>query len=418
MNRKLIFASVLGSSLEFYDFCLFGVLSPILSKVFFPADRPYLSLVFVFVIHAMSFLVRPLGGILFGYIGDKFGRRRSLSLTILLMAIPTVSIGLLPSYAQIGLAAPILLMFFRVMQGLFVGGEHNGAAIFLIEHAGEKKAGRAGAMILAGVSVGSFFALLAGSFFSGAEMPKWAWRVPFFIGALGGVVGHFIRKKLKETPEFLELQKRKALVPHPLKLIFREYKRPLLIAIGVGCFSGALGHSLSMYTSIYLTKVAHMAISHSMLYSSVGLVTTTILSLVAGYASDAIGQKPIMRVGAVATLFLSPIIYMMLLHKTQGSILGALVLLGVLTSAYNGPMHAFLNGIFPTHIKFTGLAFGYSIGMGVFAGNLPLISTMLIEHLDNKLAPALYLSFCALLGVGCIALSNKKPKKAFEQLRR
>ena len=278
-RNQIIAASVVGSALEFYDFCLFGVLSTILSQVFFPKTHPFLGIVSIFMIHATSFLVRPLGGILFGWIGDKMGRKKALSLSILLMSLPTTFIGLLPSYDSIGFLAPLLLVVFRLMQGFFVGGEHNGAAIFLMEHSKENQTGFAGALVLAGVSIGSIFALLMGSLFSKNTMPDWAWRIPFFIGSLGGLVGHFIRRRLSETPCFVEMVEKKKVLKHPLKTIFSTHKKSLLIALGVGGFSGVLGHSLSMYVGVYLAKVALIDPSVSMLYGALGLVISTPLSL-------------------------------------------------------------------------------------------------------------------------------------------
>jgi len=223
-KKKVIIASVLGNALELYDFSLYGIFVPLFATLFFPTGNPTVALLASLATFAVGFLTRPLGGILFGYLGDRFGRKNALLISIMLMALPTLIISFLPTYAQIGILAPILLLLCRLLQGLCAGGEYTGASIFIIEHLGKSRRGLAGSLISASGAIGSLIAMLLGAALLQPGLPEWSWRIPFLMGAFLALIGFYIRRSLQESPEFTELLVQQ--VPSsgvPLLVAFQKY---------------------------------------------------------------------------------------------------------------------------------------------------------------------------------------------------
>lgn len=405
-KTNLIFACVIGSTLEFYDFCLFAAFTPILSKVFFPSSQEFLGTIFILSIYAVSFFMRPIGGLIFGAIGDKKGRKTALSLSIIGISIPTFIMACIPTYEQIGIIAPLLLTICRLAQGIFVGGEHNGAAIFLIEHLQKNEAGRASAYVLSSVNLGIFLAFLIGSFFSSPELPSWTWRLPFLLGSLIGFIGFYIRNKCTETIIFQNLsstENNKVL----LSFIWKKYKTSFLASIGIGGLVGTLGHTLAIYINVYLTNVVGLQLTNSMLLSAFGLLVCLVVGIGMGFLSDKIGGPyKIMILAGFCTLVSSPLIYWLLATGSMLSIIIALLVLGILTGSFNGPMHAYLNYLFPANIRCRGISLGYSIGMAVIGGLMPILSMALIKILTSNLAPSLYLMAASLIGLGSLYFSQ------------
>ena len=391
-KTKIIFASVLGNALELYDFSLYGIFIPLLTPLFFPTHDPLSSLLLGLGTFAIGFLVRPLGGILFGYLGDRWGRKHALALSIILMAIPTFMMGILPTYHQIGIMAPILLVTCRLFQGLCAGGEYSGASIFIIEHLGEKEEGFAGSLISSAGALGSLIAMSFGALCLNPSFPSWSWRVPFIIGAFLALFGFYIRRHLQETPDFENaFSARKSAQGLPLTIAFSKYPLALLKAFIIGALANMLANTLVVYFNVYLTKVVGVSLSTSMFLNSIGLFLVIPLIPLMGWISDKISQRVMMSLGLL-TLFVSlvPLFYLL---KTGGQreIIVVQLIFSLLIGCILGPSNAFMNKLFPPDIRYSGVAFSYCLGMAIFGGTMPLISTFLIELTQNALAPAYYL---------------------------
>lgn len=412
-KHKIILGSFAGTILEFYDFALFGVFTPIFSEHFFPSEIPGLALLMSLGVFAAGFIMRPFGAMLFGYLGDTHGRLKALQLSLGLIALPTFIIGFLPDYAEIGILSPSILILCRLLQGLAVGGEHNGAAIFLIEHLSKERRGFAGAIILSGVTIGATLAMAIGSLCLANSMPAWAWRVPFVTGILIIGISFYVRYSLNETPEFQLIEKNQKKARAPLKIVFSEYPYEFISTLFVGGFAGILAYTMTIYMNIYLIKMVHVNISSSMLLSSLTLFVALLNSLFAGFISDKIGYGRTMMFGVIFTLIFSFPIYYLLYSGDMTQIIWAQIMVGIIAGTFNGPMHAFMNQLFPAAVRYTGVSLAYSIGMAVFGGTTPLISTFFIQQSGNPYAPSFYLILGAFLGLTAISLEQFKIRSSY-----
>lgn len=404
LNKKIVFSAILGNGLEFYDFALFGAFSVVFSKLFFKEDTVS-SLISTLSIFALAFFVRPLGSIFFGYLGDIFGRKKALSYSIVFMGFFTFLIGCLPVYESVGYLAAFLLLLCRLGQGFCLGGENNGSAIFLLEHHKNRK-GYAGALILTGGAIGTIVATLFAAIVTLPSMPDWAWRIPFLCGLLIGLLGTYIRHFLEETPEFLSLEKQK-LRTIPLLYVLKNAPRQFLCAIGIGGVNGVLAYTLVVYTSVYLATVVHSPLTNALFYSCVGLTIFGGLAPFVGHMADRFGTRSLMLFGCILIFFLAPLNFYLLQQQSFFSIIAAIGSAALLMSLFNAPTNALLQDIFPTKGRYTGIALGYAIGVALFGGTQPLISTYLIEKTQNSYSPVLYILFAASVGMVSLYFSRK-----------
>ena len=302
---KVVFAGMIGNALEFYDFSLYGFFATILASQFFPAGDRVAAIFYTFTVFGVGFLMRPLGAIVFGHIGDKYGRKIALSLSVILMAVPTALIGVLPNYATIGILAPIILTFCRLLQGLCTGGEYNGAAIFVIEHQKDKR-GFAGGLITSSCAIGSLLGTLVGWFFSGYSecFGIDAWRIPFIMGLVIGIIGLYTRHKLDESPEFQEAVARKKASGEttpdaPLLAALRKHLRSVICIIGIAWLNGVMYYSTFTYVSVYLHNVFGWSLQSSLPMASLALLVYAIVTPLVGALSDRVGEMRLMRPAAL-----------------------------------------------------------------------------------------------------------------------
>lgn len=394
-NKKILISSILGNALEFYDFTLYGVLAVVLAGQYFPGKDETAKLLFSLAAFAVGFLTRPLGAILFGHIGDTLGRKKALSFSILLMGIPTFLIGVTPGYQQIGLFASILVFSCRLLQGIFTGGEYNGAAIYSIEHLGRRFPGLIGGLITGSCVIGAIGATLFGAWTQGSGMPEWSWRIPFIFGGIIGLMGYFMRRNMIETPEFASLSsKNKTSLLNAL----RSHPRASLIAFSFGSFNGALTYTLFGFLNIYLSRYLHIPLAQAMKLNLVGLCTFMIGNPSMGYLFDRLGQKRFL-IGAIFSIFaFAPFIFIMLISKTLLGMICGQMLLGLCTASIAGTGHAVLQRLFPVGERYRGVAFNFSLGMGIFGGITPMIYVHMIEKSQiTLLFPAIFLMAFSIL---------------------
>ncbi|MES2200221.1 MAG: MFS transporter, partial [Chlamydiota bacterium] len=308
----------------------------------------------------------------------KYGRKKALSLSILLMGIPTILMGIMPGYETIGLLASGVILVCRLLQGLCTGGEYNGAAIFSIEHLGKKFPGFIGGWIAGSCALGAFFATFLGSLTQRPEMPGWAWRIPFLIGGAISFFGYFIRRNATETPEFLEAQKTPT-AKTPLLKVFSSNPKSCLIAFGLGGFNGALSYTLLSFLTVYLSRYLKIPMIQSMQLNLIGMLAFMAGSPLMGYLFDKIGHKRFYQGVSLAIFCLAiPIFKAISSLSTLLIIIGEL-LLGLATASIAGSGHAFMQSLFPVSDRYRGISFNFSVGMAIFGGMTPIIFVNMIE---------------------------------------
>lgn len=417
---SVIASSSLGTALEFYDFTLYGVFAGIIAQLYFPTTDLTASLIASWGAFAAGFLMRPFGAIIFGYVGDRYGRKKALTLAILCMGGPTLIIGLLPTYQTLGLLAPTVLILCRLLQGLCTGGEYNGAAIFSIEHLGKDKAGLSGGLITCACGLGVLGATAAGAIVTTQGMPEWAWRIPFVGGALLSGIGFYIRRKLKETPDFETLQQKKVheTSPDPLPLfsVITQQPKPMLMTIIVGCLNGALAYTLFVFLNNYLANHIGLSLSDAMHLNLYGLLSFMLFSPLLGLLSDKINRKSYFQGACLTVMCGSYPVFLILGASTTGALIAGQILLGALAASICGPVHAFIHHLFPIRSRYSGVAFSFSTGMALCGGTAPMISTYLINATGNNMMPAFFLMSCAIFCLTALNLLIPKEEETAPEI--
>src|SRR6185312_4474234 len=342
--RKTVLAGAIGNVLEWYDFALFGYFAPVLSRLFFPASDPSLSLIATFGVFAVGFLARPLGALLFGYWGDTRGRRAALAWSIILMALPTCLVGLLPTYAQVGLAAPLTLTALRFLQGLSVGGEFTGSVTFLVEHAASTERGYigswAGFSAQIGALLGSGVGTLMTASLSSDDLQQWGWRIPFVVGSVIALVGWYLRRRIPESPAFERLQQAGVVSSSPVRELFRSYRAPLLQVIGLVLLHGVGFYIFYVFLPSYLTKVTDLPMGTALLINTMCMALLAILIPCMGKLSDRVGHRWVLASGAAGLALGTVPFFLWLSSGHLALIVTAQVLITVFVSAYMGPFFA------------------------------------------------------------------------------
>ncbi|MFL6644976.1 MAG: MFS transporter [Paraburkholderia fungorum] len=414
MVRRIVFSSSVGNALEWFDFLVYGYFATIIAKQFFPMHDEWLSTLLAIATFGISFLMRPLGAIVLGMYGDRKGRKAALTLAIALMMVGTFTMAVMPPYASIGLAAPVLILLARLVQGFAVGGEFGSATAFMVEHSASRRGYYASWQFasqgLAAITAAAFGSLLT-AWMPPEQLNSWGWRLPFVFGLLVGPVGYYIRSHLDETPEFLALRKereaseaareaagKRQALPQEKNASFSSQWVNLLLAVGIVAQSTVGVYVLQLYMPMYAVKQLHMpaAASFGVVVLNGGL--QFLLSPVMGALSDRIGR---IRIMLTTSILMGVLIYPMFALLQSHPTLGWLLLLqgtaGIFKAAYSGPMPALMSEIFPTQVRSTGLSIGYSIGVTIFGGFAPTIVETFIHLTGDKLAPSYYVLIAAVL---------------------
>ncbi len=405
---KIISASILGNALEFYNLTLYGVFASLFADLFFPSSNKALSLIASLGTFAAAFLVRPLGAIVFGYIGDRFGRKRALSLSILAMGVPTLLIAALPTYNEIGVFAPIILIACRLIQGLCAGGEFNGATIFALEHLGRKVPGFTGGLIVGSCLLGSMMATGISTIFLTSHFPSWAWRLTFLIGGLFAFFGIYIRRSLSESPVFKHISEQHRLERTPLKSAVTTYWRSCLMVFSIAAFDGALTYTLVAFLPIYLTTYLEISSADASFYNFAGLFACMVGCPLFGYYADKFGAKETLVIAGLLIMGLSIPTFMALSSHSWLGVLGGHISLGLLVASLIGVQPLFSLSLFPPQDRYTGISFSYSLGIGIIGGLTPIVLTLLMHHTHNFLVPSFYLMNFSLVFLAVLLLLRTK----------
>ena len=420
--RRAATASFMGNFVEWFDYAAYGYLATVIALTFFPQTDTTTGLLATFAVFALSFIVRPFGGLVWGHFGDKYGRRSALSWSILIMTVATFCIGMLPTYNQIGLWAPVLLLLIRLVQGFSASGEYAGASAFLAEYAPEGKRGFYTSIVPASTAAGLLFGavFVAGmhALMTVENLHDWGWRLPFLLAAPFGLVGRYIRVHLQDSPKFLEMEKRleaKECATHaPVRELLTVHRRPVLIGIGVTCQNAVAFYLLLSYMPTYLSTEMGMSESDSFIASTVSLATYIGLIFLMGKLSDRYGRKTMLVSASVMFLLLTFPLFGMLGNPSLLVILMIQIAFGAILAMNDGTLPCFLAEIFPTRVRFSGFAFSFNVANAVFGGTAPFIATWLIQMTGNKMAPAWYLLAAAAVALVAMLASRETAYKALQ----
>jgi len=409
--RRVIVAATIGNVLEWFDFLVYGFFAVTIAEVFFPASNPTVSLLITFGAFALSYLARPLGAIFIGSYSDRAGRKAGLTLSIGLMMIGTALMVVTPGYATIGIAAPIIITFSRMLQGFSVGGEFGSAVTFLVEHAGERKGFSASwQWATTGIVsvIVSLFGLVLTTQLSHQQLLDWGWRVPYVFGLLVGPAGLYIRSRISETADFLEAEKPQTM---PIGDLLRRHPVSLLLALGASIVSNA-SYYLLLYIPTYGVKTLHLPAYTGFAATLVGGIILAVFSVVAGYWSDRIKSRPrIMLVaGWLFLLAAYPSFWLMDAHPSLATAMFAVGLLNLIKAGYSGVLPSVMSEQFPVETRAVGVAFSYSLSVTIFGGFAPFVATWLIANTGDPLSPAYYLMATALLSIIALtAIQRRSP---------
>lgn len=410
----LIAAAIIGNMFELYDFALYGLFATALARAFFPAADGTTSLLFTVATFGAGFLMRPLGAMVIGSYCDRAGRKAGLTLTILLMGLSTAMIGLAPTYAQIGIAAPLIVVAARLLQGFSLGGEVSGAIAYLVEQAPPEHRGFYGSWQQSGQSASGLLASFAG-FVLGTLLPpdinsEWGWRIPFLFGLLIVPVGLYLRSKLSETPAFAAQRASGTLPTAPLTETFNQHSRDVLSGLGAVIIGTAAVYVFFIYMPTYAIRELKIAAPTALLANGIGYVVMLVLSPVTGAWSDKIGFKPLVIFSTIAIgVATLPLLSWVNAAPSPARLITMQVVLAVLLSLFTGPMPAMLAKLFPTRVRSTGVALAYNFAVTIFGGFAPFIATFLIAKTGDALAPGYYVVFAAVLSL--VALLSMRPQR-------
>jgi MFS transporter, MHS family, proline/betaine transporter len=398
--RRAISASAIGNMTEWYDYGVYAYATTYITAQFFPdmGDAATLS------VFAVSFIFRPLGGIVLGPLGDKLGRKAVLATTILLMAAATFGIGLLPSHDTIGIWAPILLILLRVVQGFSAGGEYGGAATFMAEYSPDRRRGFFGSFLefgtLAGFTLGASAVLLTATIVGEEAMTAWGWRIPFLIAGPLGVVGLYLRSKLEDTPVFQEMESKhegETSLRTEFRDLFRDYRRPLLALAALVVALNVCNYTLLAYTPTYLQQTLGMAETPALLVVILGQVAMMAVIPFSGRFSDRVGRKPMWWVSLGGLFVVAVPMYLLMAQDFALALLGFAVM-GVLYVLQLGTISATFPAMFPTHVRFAGFAISYNVSTALFGGTALYANEALIDATGSSLVPAYYMMGACVIG--------------------
>ncbi|AIA03316.1 glycine betaine/L-proline transporter ProP [Streptomyces noursei] len=424
MVKRAVSAAALGNAMEWFDFGVYSYIAVTLGHVFFPSGNPTAQLLSTFGTFAAAFLVRPLGGMFFGPLGDRIGRQKVLAITMIMMAAGTFAIGLIPSYAMIGVGAPILLLLARLVQGFSTGGEYGGASTFIAEYAPDKKRGFLGSWLefgtLAGYVGGAGLVTLMTALLSTEDLHSWGWRIPFLIAGPMGIIGLYLRMRLEETPAFAQLEKEAHAKEKARRevekriglreMIFGQW-RAMLLCVGLVLVFNVTDYMLLSYLPSYLTSELKYDETHGLMVILVVMVAMMCVQPFVGKLSDRFGRRPIIATGCVGFLVLS---VPALLLIRQGSLAAVAVgtgILGLLLVCFTAAMPSALPALFPTKVRYGSLSIGFNISVSLFGGTTPLVVTALIGATGNTMVPAYYMMAAAVIGGIAVLLMSETARK-------
>jgi MFS transporter, MHS family, proline/betaine transporter len=400
--RRAVIACAIGQVFEIFDFVIYGFFAVAIGRAFFPSTDPIASLLASFATFAVGFLMRPVGAMVIGWYGDRFGRRKALVVTVGLMAVATGATGLIPSYAAIGLLGPVLLLICRMLQGFSTGGEWGGAAAFLVEHAPTGRRGLIGSLQQAATAIGAmcatFSAAILTTTLSAESFFAWGWRIPFLIGFVLGPVGYYLRTRVAETPAFQRAVATDSIKRMPLAEAFSTHGWTFLAAFGLSIIGCVINYVFLVFLPSFASQTLKIDLSYALWSTTLAGLIYLVLTPIVGHYSDYIGRKPMMLACSVLAFIMAYPLFLFL--ETHPSFLGLLVVQAIaqaVLTLYTGVISTILSEMFPTNVRYTALSVSYGFAVAIFGGFAPYISTFLVKVTENPLAPSFYVMAAALI---------------------
>jgi metabolite-proton symporter len=413
--RKVIVASLIGTSLEWYDFFIYGTAAALVfNQLFFPTFEPLVGTLLAFTTYAVGFIARPLGGLIFGHYGDRIGRKNVLVVTLLLMGIATFVIGLLPTYATIGVWAPILLVVLRFLQGLGLGGEWGGAVLMTLESGGANRRGLNASWPQVGVPIGLLLAngilALMGALTDEPAFLSWGWRVPFLLSGLLVLVGLWIRMTIAESPLFREVEESDTKAGAPIMEVMRRYPKQVLLAIGARVGVDVAFYTFVLFITTYVATYLKLPRNYALNAVLIAAAVQVVLIPLFGSLSDRFSRRPVYLAGAIGAAVWVFVFFILLDTGQFWLIVLAAVVALVFHAAMYGPQAAFISEMFPTRVRYTGASMGYQLA-GIIGGALaPIISVALLDRYDTSIAVSIYAVAMLLVTIICVLLAPETSK--------
>ncbi|MEV6229973.1 MFS transporter [Saccharopolyspora shandongensis] len=410
--RRLTAATVIGNTIEFYDFNVYGTLTAVVfGRLFFAAGDPALGVFLAFATFAVGFIARPVGGIVFGHFGDKYGRKHMLVLSMLTMGVATTLMGFLPTYAQAGAIAPIALVGLRFVQGFGIGGEWGGAVTLMIESAPERRRGFYGAAVQTGNALGIILAtgMVTGLFLllTPEQIDAWGWRVPLLFSVVLVVIGLIIRSKVEESPAFVENKQAEATSRAPLVETLRYHYRMVLLAIGMYIAVAAFGFTQGVFFTSYLVNDIHFAAATATMVNLVAAVGNLIATLIGGAVSDRIGRRNAYIIGGALLIVGAPAMFAAGATGNLPLILVVMFLTGAISGFVYGAQAALFFELFPARVRYTGVSVGFQIAAVLGGGLTPLLAATLTQATGSTAPAAVYIAVLSVVLIVCTALAPR-----------
>lgn len=424
--KRAVAAAAIGNVTEWFDFGVYSYLETPLQKVFFSGLDQTTGMIATLGLFAAAFLVRPFGGLFFGPLGDRIGRTKVLSLTVILMAIGTLSIGLLPGSTTIGVAAPMLMLLARLVQGFSTGGEYGGAMTFIAEYAPDRRRGFLGSFLefgtLTGYLMGATFGLLLTTFLPDPELLSWGWRIPFLIAGPLGVIGLYLRTKLEETPAFAKIAEESQgregnQTLAEFRSIFVKHWRTMVVCIGLVLVFNVTNYMLTVYIPTYLTKTLPASGNHgvgdtlSQVLQVLVLVVLMIVITFIGRLSDRFGRRAVIMTGSVALIVLSIPSVLLIRSGSPITVFGGLLVMGLMLVCFSATMPSTLPALFPTDIRYGGLSIAFNISVSLFGGTTATVVGILVAWTNNLNMPAYYLMAAGVIGAISIYFTRESARR-------
>lgn len=415
-SQPILFGAVWGNILEYYDFTVYSVFSSSIGNAFFPAQSEFPPILLSLAVFSIGFVTRPIGGILFGYIGDTYGRRMSLMISILGMTITTLTIGLIPSYLEIGIYAPIILVIMRLIQGLCLSGEGAGTAIFVLEHHKNLRPGLTTGLVhgsnIAGTLIASFVGIIIEQYFFGVTF---AWRFAFILGGFMGAIGFYLRIKVSETPIFNMLAKKKQTLKAPFLQVLKTARIPMFLTFCTGAITSSVVYMAKTYVNVFYHNVLHLENTTALIYLFYVSFVLMVSMPISGLIGDIIGKLRMIIISSILIFCLGlPTLYLMASPNILYQVF-ALTILGMLAGAVSGTAYIFVISLFTPAQRYSGVAFSYNLGIAIFGGTSPMISSWLVEKTGLFYSPAFYIMATSSIFLIIILFMRDTVKKLIQE---